>query len=728
MRLIAVCLVAVWGMARLWAGPYDAALLRGETDRPALAYRPGEEMVFTLTLENGDAIERGLYEIRWDRSGDDGRKSSGCVDAPLAEPLVIRTSLDRPGFVRVHAVMVSKKDGKPYQKDAAKFQSPAREVFFDGGAGVEIDKLENLPEPKDFDAFWYRRKLRLDRVKPAVESCAETNVPGRADVRMFALSVRCAGPRPVTGWLSVPADRTRTYPARLVTCGYSPPPAGTQMPRNPPRDEIQFFVNAHGCELNREPEYYREFAAAIRSGGTGYAFDPKQNEDAESAYFSGMTYRVMQALRYLKTRPEWDGRNLIASGGSQGGLQTVWAAGLDPDVTLAEPSITWCCDLGGETKGRNRGTWYVGYRPALGYYDAVNVARRIPRTCRVNITRAGLGDYVCPPSGLAMLYNAMTCPKSIRWVQGSTHGYVPPGTNGIWTLSAPAASPADWMAGRQGAFCHYLMNAEDFARLGEYDVAGVVRQLVERKVGYFGLTLGQNTGYYLAPNRTYETIAGYAPGSRCSTRDLPRELIQALKPHGIRLMLYLPCQVANGDLTAAVRFGFPAEGAVRSDGKRTKDRAFTEEGVLNWAKVIAEWSERYGEDVAAWWFDGAYDFLGFDERIAQLYAAAVKRCNPCAAVTFNPGVRKPMWTKYADYEAGEENDLPETPFGGARTAEGLQRHFFTFLGATWGKPGRHFTDEAKLSSWIDGARKSGWAVTFDIPAKKPDGTLLLDVW
>jgi hypothetical protein len=43
----------------------------------------------------------------------------------------------------------------------------------------------------------------------------------------------------------------------------------------------------------------------------------------------------------------------------------------------------------------------------------------------VEITRAGLGDYCCPRSGIAVLYNNIPGPKKINWVQGSTHGYVP---------------------------------------------------------------------------------------------------------------------------------------------------------------------------------------------------------------------------------------------------------------------------------------------------------------
>ena len=44
----------------------------------------------------------------------------------------------------------------------------------------------------------------------------------------------------------------------------------------------------------------------------------------------------------------------------------------------------------------------------------------------MNITRAGLGDYTCPPTGIVAFWNNLACPRRIVWVQGSTHGYVPP--------------------------------------------------------------------------------------------------------------------------------------------------------------------------------------------------------------------------------------------------------------------------------------------------------------
>ena len=123
-------------------------------------------------------------------------------------------------------------------------------------------------------------------------------------------------------------------------------------------------------------------------------------------------------------------------GGSQGGLQSSWAAGLDPDVSLARPGITWGCDFymtAGPSK-RLKGGWHIPYAPGLDYFDAINHIRRAQ--CPVEITRAGLGDYTCPPSGQAAYYNAIRTPKSILWVQGSEHGLVPPEPNQTFTVSS----------------------------------------------------------------------------------------------------------------------------------------------------------------------------------------------------------------------------------------------------------------------------------------------------
>ena len=100
---------------------------------------------------------------------------------------------------------------------------------------------------------------------------------------------------------------------------------------------------------------------------------------------------------------------------------------LGEGVTSLYVSVPWSCDFGRTEMGRNHGPWYVKWTPALGYFDPVYHIKRLSPDCRFSVGRAGLGDYICPPSGVALLYkNAAAKQKSISWVQGSTHAYVPP--------------------------------------------------------------------------------------------------------------------------------------------------------------------------------------------------------------------------------------------------------------------------------------------------------------
>lgn len=409
------------------ARPLDNAFLRGDTVEKKCFYAPGEQMTFVMEMQGDEAMRDGDWFVKWKRTGDDGREMSGSVPLPLAAPVVVTTRLDRAGFVRVRADVVDA-SGNAYRKKGKR--GDAGLVFFDGGAGVLADTLKSVQEPDDFDAYWAGERANLLAVPLDVKR-TELKSPDEG-VKLYSVEIDCPGTRPATGYLTVPIGKTPEvkFPAKVHAQGYGAgthsPPIGKQS-----RTCIHFRLNAHGYELGREDGYYRNFMESIKSNGHKYAFDPEQNADRDKAYFHGMVLRMMQALRYMKTLPEWDGKNLGTEGGSQGGMQSVWGAALDTDVTFCEPSVPWCCDIGGTELGRNRGDWYVKWTPALGYYDAVNFAKRIRPTCQVMIWRAGLGDYICPPSGIAALWNALDCPKAIRWEQGGTHGWSPPSPNRV---------------------------------------------------------------------------------------------------------------------------------------------------------------------------------------------------------------------------------------------------------------------------------------------------------
>lgn len=397
----------------LAAGALAAAdySIRGTTDKDIAMYKPGEPMVFTLRVLDGASAVAGKT-LKWTRTGDDGKTVTG-EGVAGADGLQIKTSLDKPGFVRIQADAFGE-DGKKLQGFAGGW-GPNKNgaIFFDGGACVEPEKLQPVEEPADFDAFWKSAKAKLAAVP--VQAELKPLPCGNPKVKLFAATVSCAGPKPVTGYLTVPADaKPQSLPAIVSFHGYGigkhNPPGGFNA------SAIVFDVNAHGMELGREDGYYEQ----LKKDLSGYCFKKDENADREKTYYYGLALRVMRALQYVKTLPEWNGRELHSDGGSQGGLQGLWGAGLDGDVTASDIWSPWSCDFGGITLGRLRG-WRPDYTKALDYFDPVFHAKRIRG--KVHLI-ANLGDYTCAPSGVWIVYNNIPhARKSMLVKQGATHGY-----------------------------------------------------------------------------------------------------------------------------------------------------------------------------------------------------------------------------------------------------------------------------------------------------------------
>lgn len=296
-------------------------------------------------------------------------------------------------------------------------------------------------------------------------------------------------------------------------------------------------------------------------------------------------------------------------------------------------------------------------------------------------------------------------------------------TMGVTMGSAFAAEQSthtDWLRdARIGAFMHFLPDPGNGAALVEaFDVDALADQLESIGARYFIFTLGQNSGWINSPNAAYNQVTGFKPGERCATRDLPADLHEALSAKGIRLMLYLPCQTPNRDARAQKAFGL-AEGP--------RDQPIDLDFAKQWAEVIREWSERYGEKVSGWWFDGGYERrVRFNDDTAQIYADAAKSGNAKAIVTFNPGLKFVRHTKAEDYTAGEVI----TPFAlipESRWVNGSQWHVLTFLGKGWKRRDTRYPTE-RWQEWFKEVVANGGAVTFDMgpnmnPELGPIGTL-----
>ena len=405
-------------VSETWKGAY----VEGATDEGKCFYAVGETMTFRLKLGGIGKVPSGDWTFRWKRTGDDGKVEEGTCELPFGKPFVYRTSIDRPGFVRLFAEVVG----------------AGANVRFDGGAGADFDRIvQQNGEPADFDAFW-KRELDALAAVPINPQLTEVKSP-RPEVKLCRFRLDCTRGKPSTGFISIPR-RPGKYPVRLRFFGYNESwePRATARPtaKETPDDEIVLRVNAHGLENGREAGYYAAARKAAGTNGYGHGFDPAANAKPETCYFLGMVLRNVRAAQFAKTLPEWDGRTMRTYGGSQGGAQGIWVAALERAVSNADVCIPWMCDWRGKAFGGRLGTdWGAEYAPGLDYFDCVNFAKRIRPDADVNVYHAGLGDYICPPSGVAAFFNALPCKKRIRWMQNAEHG---------WTSPAPKKQVAEF--------------------------------------------------------------------------------------------------------------------------------------------------------------------------------------------------------------------------------------------------------------------------------------------
>ena len=425
-------------------------LLKAKTDKAnPIDYKVGEKIRFDFYLDGvkelpEEAAAKAPLKVKWTRTADDGKTEKGLEEISLEKGCSVETKLDVPGIVRIEAQLVGS-DGTKF--DSVKRSNWEKGILFSGGAGVETEKMQlSTKEPADFDKFWKEAKKKLATVPVKAKLTDVTPEKMKGKFKVCAIEIDCFGPRPVTGWLTMPVDaKPKSLPAKACFDGYNG--NNFKLPKPPEwgGNIIRLNVNAHGYEMvGHDEQYYKDFGNKVNGIVPGapkratYALEASDYDNPKDTYFYYMAMRVMRAFDYLKTLPEWDGRNLIAEGGSQGGLQTMWAAGLVDGLSEAKPSITWGCDIGcprngdGPFPSRN---WGIPPAPNAAYFDAALHAKRVPATCKVEITRLGMGDYTCPPRGVLLSYYNMKCPVKANLVQGSTHGYVPPKPNQTYTIS-----------------------------------------------------------------------------------------------------------------------------------------------------------------------------------------------------------------------------------------------------------------------------------------------------
>jgi len=283
------------------------------------------------------------------------------------------------------------------------------------GAAVAPAKIGlSTPRPDDFDAFWEAKLAAQEKVPVnPVLTKVQTDVPG-VELSMFVLDALGSQTH---GYIARPAKEGK-FPA-LIQLQYAGVYALNASGAAQRAAEGWLFINVDSHDkLPSDP-----------SGNVARNYQTVGNTDREKSYFLNMYLRDSRALDYLLTRPDWDGKTIVLTGGSMGGQQSLVLAGLRPEkITAALVCVPAGADTNGDLHGRKAG--YPNWPPdnpdvmktAL-YFDTVNFASRIKAP-----VLAGMGfiDTISPPAGVWTALNQIPGPKEPLPMIESEHDNLTP--------------------------------------------------------------------------------------------------------------------------------------------------------------------------------------------------------------------------------------------------------------------------------------------------------------
>lgn len=396
--LLTLALCLMLAQAATAADKYE---LKVVTDRPDAIYKVGETAHFLISLnKNGKPAvgETVTYTVDDFIPGAPGYPKGKLTMGE--QPVEVSVTADKPVFLR--CVVTSANKNIKSQIAGAAF-SP-----------LEIGLSQ--PVPADFDAFWADQKNQLAEV-PADAKLTSVKSPN-PKLDCYDVQVECLGGAPVSGYLAKPKGaKAKSLPAILWVhgAGVRSSSLGNAM-KGANADMLSMDINAHGLPNGKPAKFYKDLAAGELSG-----YRQAGRESRETVYFRGMFLRLVRAIDFLTTQPEWDGKTVIVIGHSQGGGQALTAGGIDDRVTFIATGVPAICDHSGRAAGRING-WpkLVETKPdgtpdptqlkAAQYVDAVNFATR----CKADaIMSVGFIDGVCPPSSCYAAYNQLSGEKQV---------------------------------------------------------------------------------------------------------------------------------------------------------------------------------------------------------------------------------------------------------------------------------------------------------------------------
>ncbi len=383
----------------------------GYTDKNPLKYKVNENITFRLRVCRDNEIINIPY-LLYTLEGDDGKKKSGYAKSLNDGSFVIQTSLSENGFT--HLVAKACDENKSIIENITPFE---------GGAGADVDKIERSTDiPDDYFAFWDNLKAEIYKTNPKLiykkelseDEIKEYVMPGcQNGFEFYEYHIALSGEMYTSCVVSYPkCAKAGSLKLNMSYRGYGVEPLKYIRAYE---GYMTVTVSPHSLPCFETDEYYE----SLRTGSLlDYGFNNEENEKPETTYWAKMLMRDLLSFRFFKNHELVNKKDYVFTGGSQGGMQAINMAVHSGVECECFAFVPWFADLNAVNVCHRLAGWRPEFRSGLGYFDSAVAASHLK--CPITIM-AGLGDYICPPSGIMAMYNSIKSPKNLVFIQNKQH-------------------------------------------------------------------------------------------------------------------------------------------------------------------------------------------------------------------------------------------------------------------------------------------------------------------
>ncbi|OAQ39943.1 acetylxylan esterase [Pedobacter psychrophilus] len=361
-------------------------------------YKIGEKVEFAISVSQNSIPLKNIkidYEVGPEKFEPTQKKTLTLANGTLK---IDGGTMKQPGFLR--CIISTEINGVKYRNLAT--------------AGFEPENIIPFAQlPADFNQFWEGGKKELAtypldaKMVLLPERCTEKVNVYQLNIQGFGKGSR------VYGILCVPKKEGK-YPALLKVPGAGVRPYNGDI-ATAELGVITLEIGIHGIPVTMDPVVYTNLANGALLNYPNFNLD-----DRDKFYYKRVYLNCIRANDFLVSLPQYDGKNLAVTGGSQGGGLSVVTAALDSRVQFLAAMYPAMCDLTADLKGRAGGwpryfdKWNMAFNnkpdkiKTCGYYDVVNFAKQL---IVPSFFTWGYNDEVVPPSSMFAAYNSITSPK-----------------------------------------------------------------------------------------------------------------------------------------------------------------------------------------------------------------------------------------------------------------------------------------------------------------------------